>query len=127
MRVLRHAERLCRRGGVILDLTSVPPAAAIERDGVLLGRLDQAAFLDRAAKTEEAVDRLIAEGMLTEEASLAFDVLKHFDSGPDLIADVDGRAVSRLPHELREALEHVSTPVVEHAPCLLRRLRVRDG
>ena len=49
MRVLCHVRRLCRPEGIVLDLTTVPPEAAVERDGVVLGRLDQAAFLERAA------------------------------------------------------------------------------
>ena len=125
MRVLRHAHRLCRPGGIILDLTSVPPAASLELDVRMLGRLDQRDFLARAAKTEEAVELLLAEGLLAEEASVALAVLKHFDSGPEAIEDMDGRRVTRLPRRLRGTLEHTGRPLVERSHCLLRRLRVR--
>lgn len=108
----------------MLDLTTVPPAGSAEVGGVVLGRLDQAAFLERAALTEQAVDQLVAEGMLVEEASLSLDVLKHFDSGAEAIADMESRPVSRLPADLRAALEPVTEPVVERSWCLLRRLRV---
>jgi hypothetical protein len=111
----------------MLDLTTIPPAAVIERDGEPLGALEQTAFLERAAKTEAAVDLLIAEGSLVEEASLPHVVLKHFESGRDLIADVAGRAVTRMPTELRDVLETVGEPVVERSFCLLRRLRVPPG
>ena len=108
----------------MLDLTSVLPDAAVERDGVVLGRLDQAAFLERAARSEEAVDRLVAGGLLVEEASIELDVLKHFDSGADLLDDVSGRELTAMPPALRATLPLVATPLVERSYCLLRRLRV---
>lgn len=124
MRVLRHAVSLCKPGGVVLDLTSVPPAAVVERDGVVLGSLEQEEFLARAAVTEKAVDRLVAEGRLTEEASIPQAVLKHLDSGPDMLDDLAGRSVTSAGPVLRRVLERVDRPVAERSYCLLRRLRV---
>jgi SAM-dependent methyltransferase len=124
VRVLRHVHRLCRPGGIVLDLTTVRPEAAVERDGVVLGRLDQASFLERAARSEEAVDRFVADGLLVEEASVELDVLKHFDSGPDLLDDVSERGLTSVPPALGAALERVATPLVERSYCLLRRLRL---
>jgi hypothetical protein len=125
VRVLDHALTLCRPGGLVLDLTSVPPPASLESQGAVIGELDQAAFLERAAITEEAVDRAVADGRLAEEASVAFDVLKHFDSGPDVLADLAERSATRLPEALRPQLAAVDAPVVERTRSLLRRLRVR--
>ncbi len=124
MRVLRHARRLCRPEGTILDLTSVHPPASIEHDGVELGQLEQTAFLARAAITEDAVDALVTAGLLVAEASVVVDVLKHFDSGADAIEDIDRRAVTRLPDALRAKLRRIGGPVAERSHCLLRRLRV---
>ena len=124
MRVLEHACGLCRRGGLVLDLTTVPPAAAIEVGGTVLGRLDQTTFLRGAALTEVAVDAAVAAGALVEEQSVRHDVLKHYDSGAAAIADVDARPRTHLPDALCEALVGVSGPVVERAGCLLRRLRI---
>ena len=127
VRVLRHVHRSTRPGGVVLDLTTVPPAAVIEHAGVGLGSLDQGAFLERAARTEAAVDALIAEGLLAEEASLPHAVLKHFESAGELVADLDERPVSNLPSALRDVLDGVEGPVAERSFCLLRRLRVLPG
>ncbi len=124
MRVLCHVRRLCRPEGIVLDLTTVPPEAAVEQDGVVLGRLDQAAFLVRAAGSEEAVDRFVADGLLVEEASLELDVLKHFGSGADLLDDVSEREMTRVPPALSATLPAVAGPLVERSFCLLRRLRV---
>jgi hypothetical protein len=124
VRVLRHAHRLCRPGGIVLDLTSVPPAATMELDGAELGELDQVAFLADAAITEQAVEQFLGDGLLEEEASRALDVLAHFDSGRDAIADMARRGRTRLPDALRARLEHIDRPVVERSHCLLRRLRV---
>jgi hypothetical protein len=115
---------MCTPGGVILDLTCVPPAAAVEAGGRFLGRLDQDAFLADAAVTERAVDRLVAEGLLVEEARLPHDVLKHFDSGADLIADLAERRRADLSPALHDVLVEVREPVIERTSCLLRRLRV---
>ncbi len=98
MRVLRHAHRLCKPGGVLLDLTTVPPAASIEAGGTVLGRLEQTAFLERAA-----IDRgprstaWWSQGLLVEESVLSLDVLKHFDSGADAIADLAVRPRDEAP------------------------------
>lgn len=127
MRVLRHVLRSTRPDGLVLDLTTVPPAAVIERAGEALGSLDQAAFLERAARTEAAVDALVAEGLLAEEGALAHAVLKHFGSAAELVADLDQRPVSNLPSALREVLDGVEGPVAERSFCLLRRLRVLPG
>lgn len=124
MRVLRHARRLARPGGLFLDLTSIPPAAAIEHDGAVLGRLDQGAFLARAAVTEAAVDRFVGDGLLVEEARCEVDVLKHFDTGGDMLEDTAGRAYSHVPPELTPTVGAIMDPVVERSHCLLRRLRV---
>lgn len=125
--VLRNVLRMCEPGGVLLHLTCMPPPAGIEVDGRLLGRLDQTRFLERVARTEEAVELLISERQLVEEASLVHDVLKHHASGADLIADVGARAYSSVPQALETKLTEVTGPVVERTACLLRRLRVQPG
>lgn len=127
MRVLRHARRLTKPGGLFVDLTTVPPAAVVELRDEPIGSLDQVSFLERAARTEAAVDLLIDEGLLLEEASLRHSVLKHFGSGRELVADVAARSVTRLPAELRETIELIATPVVERSFCLIRRLRLVPG
>jgi hypothetical protein len=127
VRVLRHAYRLTRPGGVFVDLTTVRPAAVVELRGKPIGSLAQDAFLDSAEETEAAVDLLIDEGVLVEEASRRHNVLKHFASGPELIAEVAERRVTRLPAELQKLLETIDEPVVERAFCLIRRLRVQPG
>jgi alpha-D-ribose 1-methylphosphonate 5-triphosphate synthase subunit PhnL len=127
VRVLRHARRLTKPGGLFVDLTTVPPAAVVELRHEPIGSLDQVSFLERAAQTEAAVDLLIDEGLVVEEASLQHSVLKHFDSGRELVADVAARSVTRMPAELRETIELIATPIVERSFCLIRRLRVLPG
>lgn len=127
MRVLRHARRLTKPGGHFVDLTTVPPAAVVELRGEPIGSLDQVSFLARAAQTEAAVDLLIDEGVLLDEASLRHSVLKHFGSGRELVADVAARSVTRLPAELRATVEQIAAPLVERSFCLVRRLRVLPG
>lgn len=124
MRVLQHACRVCRTGGVLLHLTTVPPAASIEVGGAVLASLDQERFLGDAAITESFVDAAVRAGALVEESRVAIDVLAHFDSGADAIADIDARPRTMLPAAVREALRDTTQPVVERSWSLLRRLRV---
>ena len=124
MRVLSHAYSLCKPAGILLDLTTVPPAASIECAGTILGRLEQDAFLAQAATTEAVVDRFIADGLLLEEGRLEHHVLKYFDDGGDLIADIDPRKFAYIPPDLIPVLERLQEPVAERASCLWRRLRV---
>jgi hypothetical protein len=125
--VLRNVHRLCEPGGIVLDLTCVPPPAGVEVRGRLIGRLDQERFLERAAHTEQAVAALVVEGLLVDEASLRHEVLEHYETAADLIEDVDGRRYSRLPPAVRESLASIEEPVVERSTCLLRRLRVQPA
>jgi hypothetical protein len=125
--VLRNVLRMVEPSSVLLHLTCRPPSAAIESAGGIVGRLDQSPFLERVARTEEAVERLIGEGLLAEEASLAHDVLKHFESVAQLAADIDERRFSSIPPELARALAGVTGPVVERSACVMRRLRATGG
>ena len=127
MSVLRNVIQMCEPGGILLHLTCAPSGAAVEVDGRRLGRLDQSRFLERVARTEKAVELLIAEGRLVEETSLAHDVLKHYDRGPGLIADIDERPFSRVPPALAKELAGIEKPVIERTACLFRRLRVLPG
>jgi hypothetical protein len=115
---------LCKPGGVLLDLTCVPPSSGVEVGGRLLGRLDQGRFLERAAQTELGISLLIEEGLLVEEASLRHEVRQHFDTGQELIDDIDQRRFTRMPPALRKELKRVDGPAIELGTCLLRRLRL---
>ena len=125
--VLHNVIRMCEPGGILLHLTCAPLDAAVEVDGRQFGRLDESRFLERVARTEEAVDLLIAERRLVEEASLGHDVLKHYDTGPELIADIDERPFSHVPPALRKELAGIEGPVIERTACLFQRLRVLPG
>ena len=53
--------------------------------------------------------------------------LTSFDSGADVVDDIAGRGVTRMPPALGAELEQIVAPLVERSFCLLRRLRVRGG
>lgn len=124
--VLRRLERSLVPGGILLDLTSVPPAGRVEAGDEVLGRLDQRTFLTRAARTEAGLDELVREGLFSDESRLELDTLEHHASGPELVEDVAGRTHSRLPARLATRLADVARPVVVRERSLVRRLRARS-
>jgi hypothetical protein len=125
--VLRHVHRLCEPGGVLLHLTCLPVPDRIETGGCSLGELDQTAFIEGVEITEHAVDLLVAEGLLADEARLEHDVLVHFASGPEALEHFAGTTRSRVTPELQARLRRIDAPVVQRAACVWRQLRVLAG
>ena len=125
--VLRHVRQLCKPGGVLLHLTCLPVPDRMEAGGRELGELDQTVFIEGVRITERAVDLMVAEGLLADEARLEHEVLVHFASGREAIEHFAGGTKSRVPPELDALLNRIDGPVVQRAGCVLRRLRVLPG
>jgi len=71
-----------------------------------------------------AVDALVANGRLMEEAVDDHDVRKHYANGAELVDDwkrSDRQPIGRTSSELRE----IRRQCVTRERCRLRRLRVR--
>ena len=99
----------------------------MEVGGRVLGQLDQAAFVEGVVVIERAVDLLVEEGLLIDEARLEHQVLAHFSSGPEAIEHFDASTKSEITADLRVRVARIDRPVVQRADCLLRRLRVVQG
>lgn len=125
--VLRHVHPLLEPGATVLHLTCLPVPDRIEADGRVLGELDQAAFVTALPVVESALDLLVAEGRLAEEARLEHDVLVHFASGPEALAHFETTPRTRVPPALRALLRERDSPVAQRAGCLWRRLRALPG
>lgn len=119
--VLRRLVAALVPAGVVLDLSSVPPAAEIETGGIVLGSLDEDAFFARSLPAMAGLDALVAGGLLREAGRSSCDILLHFDSGAELIEDVGTRAHTRLSDDLGERLTLVEGPVRQREHCVLRR------
>jgi SAM-dependent methyltransferase len=119
--LLRLREALAP-GGLVLDLQVVPPPPRVEAGGRVLCEIDAGALFERAAAAREAVDRLVAEGLLEEEAADDHDVLLHYSGGPELVQDWSA-AEGTLSAAAAVALGRVRGPCRVRERCRLRRLR----
>jgi hypothetical protein len=125
--VLRRLVEALVPGGVVLDLSSVPPAAEIETGGVVLGSLDEDAFFARSLPAMAGLDALAAEGVLQEAGRSSCDILLHFVSGADLLEDIGTRSHTALSDELAERLRLVEGPVRQREHCVLRRFEIVEA
>lgn len=109
-------------GGTVLDLQATRPNARVECDGRLVCEVDGGPLFAGADAARRAVDHLIADGVLVEEAVDEHDVLKHYLDGVALVEDWEPKE-RRLPPSAVPALREIEYPCVVREHCLLRRLR----
>ena len=123
--VLRRLREALVPEGIILDLQVIRPHPLVEVDGTVLCEIDGSSLFVGADAARGAVDLLVAEQMLEEEALDDHDVLKHYVNGAALVDDfetserkIPGQAISRLRALEREC--------VVRERCRVRRLRRVD-
>ena len=124
MDVLRQMIDAVKPSGLVLDLQVIRPQPVVEIDGNIVCVVDAEPLFRKADVAVAAIDAAVEAGRLLDEVVDDHDVLKHFATGRDLIADFDGKQM-RLPADAHPMLEaHPRTAKLrEH--CRLRRLRVR--
>jgi ferredoxin len=110
-------------GGVVLDLAVIRPKPRVECDGCVVCEFLAVELMRKADAAAAAVNALVAEGRLVEEAVHDHDVLQYFDDGPDLLAELVAPERS-LPAEALPILRALHRPCRRRDRCRLRRLRV---
>lgn len=121
MHVLRRMVEAVRPGGLVLDLQVIRPNPVVEVDGRDICEIDgEPLFLDADAATG-AVDALVSNGKLQEEATFDHDVRGHYDDGADLIAAFSDKR-RQLPAHALPTLRELRRPCVVREHCRLRRL-----
>jgi SAM-dependent methyltransferase len=122
VQVARRFREALAPEGLILDLQVIRPHPVVELDGAAICGLDRSALFARADPAAAAVDLLVSEGLLVEEAVDDHDAVEHYDSGAELVADfADSKAT--LPDEWIPRLALIDRPCAVRHPCRLRRLR----
>jgi hypothetical protein len=111
-------------GGHILDLQVIRPNPRIESGGRFLGEVDGEPLLRKADAATAAIDAQIEQGQLVEEDVDDHDVLQHFATGAELIADFANRE-RRLHEATLPTLRSLTRPCTMREKCRLRRLAVR--
>jgi hypothetical protein len=117
----RHREALVPEG-IILDLQVIRPHPLVEVDGTLLCEIDGSSLFVGADAAQAAVDLLVAEQLLEEEAVDDHDVRKHYVSGGALVADFETSARA-IPVSAISRLQAVERECVVRERCRVRRLR----
>jgi len=120
--VLRRLRGAIVPAGIVLDLQVIRPHPQIEAGGEGLCVADGSPLFAGADAARAAVDLLIAEGRLIEEAADDHDVLKHYESGAALVEDWESKP-RKLPVEAIPLLQALERECVVRERCRLRRLR----
>lgn len=124
MHVLGNMVEAVKPGGMVLDLQVIRPNPTIEVDGRVVCEIDGEPLFRTADAATAAVDALIRDGRLVEQAVDDHDVRKHYDSGADLVDDFAGKE-RRLPDSAVPCLLPLVQPCAVRERCRLRRLLVR--
>jgi len=120
--VLHRFREAVVRGGILLDLQVIRPHMRIESDGRLIYVADGRPLFEWADAAQTGVELLIAEGHLVEDAVDDHDVLKHYDSGAELIANWPPKQVKPFA-ETAAFLRAIPVECVSRERCRLRKLR----
>ena len=121
MHVLRRFREALVPEGIVLDLQVIRPHPLVEVDGRVLCEIDGSPLFAGADAARAAVDLLVAERLLHEEAVDDHDVLKHYDDGSALVDDF-GPKDRKLPPDAIPILRAIARPCVVRERCRLRRL-----
>jgi SAM-dependent methyltransferase len=120
---LRKIHQVLVPGGILLDMHPIPPSTRAEVGGNSLGEFDDAEFMETVARTEAALDQTVAEGLFAFDIELEFDWLERFDSGGELIDDVESWGDVRIPADLAARVRSATPPVDLWERVVLRRFR----
>src|SRR5579862_7702678 len=113
-------------GGQILDLQVILPKPRIESEGRVVCELVVPDLFRKAHAAAAAVDALVAERRLLDEAVDDHDALTHYPDGAELVADFNEPERS-LPQGAAPILEAIRAPCARRDRCRLRRLRVASS
>ena len=125
MHVLRRFREAVTPGGVVLDLQVIRPHPRVEAEGRLVYVADGSPLFEGADAARAAVDLLVDEGLLVEEAVDDHDMLKHYENGADLVQDWPTRRV-RPAAGTASFLKTIVSECIVRERCRLRRLRRVD-
>jgi hypothetical protein len=107
----------------LLDLQVIRPHPVVEVDGAVVCEIDGSPLFETADAAAAAVDEMVSDRRLVEEAIDDHDVLKHYPSGSALAEDFAPKK-RKLPAEAVPVLESVTSECVVRERCRLRRLRI---
>lgn len=124
--VLRRLREALVPEGIVLDLQVIRPHPLVEVGGTILCEIDGSSLFVGADAARAAVDLLVAEQLLEEEAVDDHDVRKHYVDGAALVADFE-TGQRKIPVAAIPRLQAVERECVVRERCRVRRLRRIDA
>ena len=124
--VLRRLRKALVPDGIVLDLQGIRPHPLVEVNDTFLCEIDGSSLFVGADAARAAVDLLIAERLLEEEAADDHDVRKHYVNGAALVSDFE-TSDRKIPAEAIPRLRRLERECVVRERCRVRRLRRVDG
>jgi hypothetical protein len=112
-----------RPGGLVFDLQVIRPHPVVEVDGHVVCEIDGARLFRTADVAAAAIDLFIDRGRLAETAVDDHDVLKHYESGADLVDDFAGKQRD-LPDQAIPTLRSLGRACAVRERCRLSRLQL---
>jgi hypothetical protein len=123
--VLRRLREALVPEGIVLDLQVIRPHPLVEVGGTVLCEIDGSSLFAGADAARAAVDLLIAERLLEEEAADDHDVRKHYFNGAAIVDDFE-TSDRKIPAEAIPRLQGLGRECVVRERCRVRRLRRVD-
>ena len=123
MHVLRRLLDALAPEGIVLDLQVIRPHPLVEVDDSILCEIDGSSLFVGADAARAAVDLLVAERLLEEEAVDDHNVRKHYANGAALVDDFE-TSERTIPGEAIPLLQAAESECVVRERCRVRRLRV---
>jgi hypothetical protein len=124
--VLRRLREALVPEGIVLDLQVIRPHPLVEVNDTFLCEIDGSSLFVGADAARAAVDLLIAERLLEEEAADDHDVRKHYVNGAALVSAFE-TSDRNIPAEAIPRLRRLERECVVRERCRVRRLRRVDG
>jgi hypothetical protein len=122
--VLRNMVEAVKPGGLVLDLQVIRPNPTVEVDGRVVCEIDGEPLFRTADAATAAIDALVLDGRLIEQAVDDHDVRQHYANGAELVEDFADKQ-RQLPDNAVPRLLALAQPCVVRERCRLRRLQVR--
>jgi len=121
--VLRNMVEAVKPGGLVFDLQVIRPDPVVESGGGTVCEIDGEPLFRSADAAATAIDALVAQGRLVEQAVDDHDVRKHYGTGGELVDDFAGKQ-RKLPEAALPVLRSLGARCCVRERCRLRRLEV---
>jgi hypothetical protein len=120
--VLRHVQQAVRPGGSLLDIHPLGIDMPVRAGSRGLGFVDVSDFALVVVAMNEAVEQVVAEGLLEEVRVLRRTIVERFDDAAEALEEADGWTNLRLPATVRRRLHDADEQPVEFVDTVRYRL-----